>query len=160
MPTNKSERTPHERETLLFPNSETAQTFKENVAERMAQQPKSKEHQRAVVAEAVAQQFTQAGEAVDLVREPWTHTPAEHEEVQQLVNVAFQRDLGAAIAQARRSPHYPRNLDLLHDVLTGEMYDLLREGGLNKQPLGGWVIAVIAIVLITAMVLLLVVVAA
>lgn len=155
-----TERSSFEKETLLFPTAEAAQTFKEDVAERIAQQPKSKERQRAVVAEAVAQQFSQAGEAVDLVREPWTHTPAEHEEVQQLVNVAFQRDLGAAITQARQSPHYPRNLDLLHDVLTGEMYDLLREGGLNKQPLGGWVMAVIAIVLITAIVLLLVLVAA
>lgn len=152
-----TERSSFEKETLLFPTPEAAQTFKEDVAERMATQPDSQEHKRAVVAEAVAQQFSQVGEAVNLVREPWNHTPAEHEEVQQLVNVAFQRDLGAAIKQARQSPHYPRNLDLLHDVLTGEMYDLLREGGLNKQPLGGWAMALLAIVLITGLVLLLVV---
>lgn len=153
------ERSAYEKETLIFPNQEAAQAFRESVGEQLqVSRTTGRQQDKAVVAEAVAQQFSQVGEAVSLVREPWTHTPAEHEEVQQLVNVAFQRDLGAAIKQARQSPHYPRNLDLLHDVLTGEMYDLLREGGLNKQPLGGWAIALLAIVLIAGLVLLLVVI--
>lgn len=143
------ERSAHEKETLIFPTTEAAQAFRERVGEQLAQpQPAGVDRQRDVVAEAVAAEFEQHGEAAATLREPWTHTPAEHEEVQQLVNVAFAKDLGAALAAARHSPHYPRNVDLLHDVLTGEMYELLREGGLNKQPLFGWALVLFTLVLL------------
>lgn len=152
-----SERTPHERETLLFSNPEAARNFRETVAERVNREKNSPPaRQQTVVGQVIAEEFAAAGEGVGSVKEPWLHTPAEHEEVQQLVDLAFRRDLGAAIAQARRSQHYPRNLDLLHDVLTGEMYALLREGQLNRQPLGGWLIAVLVIILLTLVALLLV----
>src|SRR5690349_1727359 len=122
------ERTPQERETLLFAHPEAAQAWRENVGEQL-QQAKSPaiDRRREVVAAAVAEQFTQAGTPVQIIREPWTHTSAEHSEAQQLVDVAFAQDLPAAIRLAQKSPHYPRNLDLFHDVLTGEMYDLLQE---------------------------------
>lgn len=146
---NPQERSPHEKETLIFPNQEAAQAFREQVGEKLsAPKPAGVSQDQEVVAAAVAQEFTQHGEAVGTLKEPWLHTPAEHEEVQQLVDLAFRRDLGAAIAQARQSRHYPRNLDLLHDVLTGEMYDLLREGKLNRQPLAWGVMAVLIIILL------------
>lgn len=157
---NPQERSTYEKETLIFPNQEAAQSFREDVGEQLAQPaPAGVRRDKETVAAAVAKEFEQHGEAVGTIKEPWLHTPAEHEEVQQLVDVAFRRDLGAAIKQARQSQHYPRNLDLLHDVLTGEMYDLLREGGLNRQALGGWVILLMAVVLITIIALLLAVAA-
>ena len=152
---NPQERSPHEKETLIFPNQETAQAFREQVSEKLsAPKPTGISQDKETIATAVAQEFTQHGEAVGALKEPWLHTPAEHEEVQQLVDVAFRRDLGAAIKQARQSQHYPRNLDLLHDVLTGEMYALLREGKLNQQPLGGWSIVILMIILLTLVALL------
>lgn len=135
------ERTPQERETLLFSDPEAAQAWQEKIGEQL-QQVKSPvvDRRRAVVAEAVAEEFAQAGVAVTTIREPWIHTQAEHEEAQHLVDVAFAQDLPTAIKLAQKSPHYPRNLDLFHDVLTGEMYDLLQESEISRQPLLGWLL--------------------
>jgi hypothetical protein len=83
---------------------------------------------------------------VDVIRHPWDHSPQEHHETQELVNTAFEKDLRAAIQQARQGNHYPRNLDLFHDVLTSEMYDLLKETHLNRQPVGIWALAAVSVI--------------
>lgn len=141
------ERTPSERSTLMFESSERARQFSEKVAERVKQKNRPGiRTDKEVVAQEVAEEFEQHGEPIDIIREPWQHTTQEHEEAQQLVNLAFQRDLGAALRKARMSRNYPRNLDLFHDVLTHEMYQLLQLSEVNKQPLGLWMILIIGIV--------------
>ncbi len=155
MPPSVRERSPQERETLIFPNPEAAHVFKERVAERFSRAPSpSTQQQHGVIADAIAEQFAGAGEGVQLVREPWLHTPAEHAEAQQLVDTAFAQDLGAALKAARHSPHYPRNLDLFHDVLTREMYDLLVQEKVNQQGVGGWLLVLLTVGLLTVLSLL------
>lgn len=151
MASPSTERSPLERETLIFPTPEAASDFREHVGEQVKRSPATPgdDQPKEVIAQAVAQQFSQVGEAVNLVREPWLHTQAEHTEAQQLVDIAFARDLHSAIKVARQSPHYPRNLDLFHDVLTGEMYDLLKQEKLNHQSVLGIAGPVIAVVLLT-----------
>src|SRR5581483_1621228 len=140
MPSSR-ERTPTERETLVFPTPEAAQEFRERVGERLEnEQRPGIGRTREIVGDELAREFAKEGEHVQLINQPWEHTPAEHEEVQGLVDVAFAKDLPAAVRQAKTSPHYPRNLDLLHDLLTGEMYDALRQGRLNQQPAWGYII--------------------
>lgn len=147
-------RSPHERETLIFSTPERAEKFTERVLGRLEKVSlPGLGHKRQIVAEAIAQEFEREGEAVSLVRQPWEHTPQEHHEAQQLVDVAFAQDLPAAIRVARQSTHYPRNLDLLHDVLTGEMYQLVARQHLNRQPLGWSLWLAIGIVVITVVVL-------
>jgi hypothetical protein len=154
MPPSPSERTPREQATLVFSSPEEAARFKENVREKVEQQSlATSADQREAVAQTLAQEFTAAGEAVDVVREPWTHTPQEHHEVQQLVDLAFAKDLPTAIHRARKSPHYPRNLDLLHDVITGELYKLIAEGSLNRQPIMSRLVLAGAAVLIVLLAL-------
>ena len=143
------ERTPYEKETLIFSNPEAAQDFAKTV-EQGLQTPQSEgvNTKREVIGEALAQEFAAQGESVALLRTPWEHTPQEHAEVQHLVDVAFAKDLPSALALARQSPHYPRNLDLLHDVLTGQMYELLHKSGVRQQPLFHWIIGVVIVVFI------------
>lgn len=148
------ERTPRERETLIFPDAEGAQGFRERVGEQL-QRPVGGEAGREVVREEVSNQFASYGEVVSVVKQPWEHTPAEHEEAQALADVAFAEDLGAAIRQAQKSGHYPRNLDLLHDLLTGELYQYVKEGHINQQPLMLWVVEIAVIVLVAALAVLL-----
>jgi hypothetical protein len=145
MASSPRERTPHERETLIFANQEAAQGFRENLQPKLTPTVPGVDQGREHVAAAVAEQFHQAGEAVQIVREPWEHTPSEHQEAEALVDVAFAQDLPAAIKKARQSSTYPRNLDLLHDVLTGELYALVKEGQLRHQPVWGWLLALVAI---------------
>lgn len=134
MPTSP-ERTPRERETLIYETPEEATTFREGVTEQLAEQPPATRDDRAVVAKAVAEEFAAEGVPVsERLDTPWQHSEAEHYEVQQLVDIAFSQDLKAALAQAKKSDHFPRNLDLLHDVLTGQMYDLITQQRLNRQP--------------------------
>jgi hypothetical protein len=129
-----AERTPREKETLIFATPEEAQRWRESVGEQLrAPQTEGVHRQKDIVGQAVAKQFEQTGEGVGVIRHPWEHTPQEHEEAQHLVDIAFSKDLWAAVKQARSSPHYPRNLDLFHDVLTNELYEGLREHGLQKQ---------------------------
>lgn len=126
-------RSSHERETLIFRTPEEAQEWRSEVDEKLKQRPEKPARQtREVVQEAVVQEFEQRGEAVTYTR-PWEHTREEHHEAQQLLDVAFAKDLDAAIAKAKKSLHYPRNLDLMHDILTGEMYELVQERGVNQQ---------------------------
>lgn len=151
------ERTPQERETLIFPTPQEGEAWRQEVGEALRQtQTDGMPRQKEALAAAVAKQFEKAGEGVSVIRHPWEHTPAEHAEAQQLVDVAFAKDLPAAIKQARSSPHYPRNLDLFHDVLTNELYEVLRQQGLDRQsvvpPLLGMAIAVCVGLLVVALI--------
>ncbi|MBI3255762.1 MAG: hypothetical protein HYZ63_02215 [Candidatus Andersenbacteria bacterium] len=154
------ERNPKEKETLMFATPEAAQAWREGVGEKLAAQPKGRvRRDKEIVGEAVADQFSQHGEAASITH-PWEHTPAEHEEVQLLVDMAFAEDLPTALRAAKKSPTYPRNLDLFHDLLTNEMYELVRQTHLTKQPLGLWLTEVAVIILLAALgVLLLIAVA-
>jgi hypothetical protein len=134
-------RSARERETLVFATPEEATAWREKL-ERRREEPGQEGQRRTVVTKALEEEFARAGEDVRVVREPWEHTPEEHREVQELIDVAFAQDLPAAIRLARRSPHYPRNLDLLHDTLTGEMYELVQQHKLEKQPLWLWAVVV------------------
>lgn len=144
------ERTGYERETLVFPSVEAAQGFRERVERPSIS---SGQGQKTQIQQELQQEFARHGETVGTVKTPWEHTVAEHEEVQQLVDVAFAQDLPAAIRLARKSNHYPRNLDLLHDVLTGELYELMQQHGLQKQPLG-WMFLAGASVLVGTLLLI------
>ena|SRR3989344_7226484 len=147
-----SERSPRGKETLIFATPQEAQAWREVVAEKVAQQRKSVVRQdKEIVGQAVQQEFNRQGEAVGMISHPWEHTSAEHEEVQGLVDMAFEADLPAALKAARQSPHYPRNMDLFHDLLTSEMYKFVREGNLTQQPLGLWIIEAAAILLTAAL---------
>ncbi len=148
------ERTPQERETLIFPDAEGAQKFRERVGEQLPR-VEGVEEKRQIIREEVATQFASHGESVVVVKQPWEHTSAEHEEAQALADAAFAEDLGVAIRQAKKSPHYPRNLDLLHDLLTGELYQYVKEGRINRQPLTFWLVEVAVIVLVAALAVLL-----
>ncbi|MBI1833218.1 MAG: hypothetical protein HYR90_00105 [Candidatus Andersenbacteria bacterium] len=150
------ERPPQERETLLFDNPEAANTFRERVERRTtAEERPGVKNRREVVADEVANEFQKQGESATSLHQPWEHTPAEHEEVQDLVNVTFSQDLKAALTKARRSSNYPRNVDLLHDVLTSEMYQLMQQQEINKQSLSGWFMGVLVTVLIVLLGILL-----
>lgn len=144
------ERTPRERETLIFDRPEAARRFAERVAERLRRTARpGVKRGRETVAEAVAEEFASHGEAASLTQ-PWEHTREEHKEVQELVDVAFARDLPAALRQARASAAYPRNIDLLHDVLTGELYAILQQRGLNRQRWDTWPAAAGVLIIVSA----------
>jgi len=157
MPPEEHERTAHERETLIFPTPEAAQEWREQFGERLnRQEGRAVRRRRELLREELARQFEQQGEGVGLISHPWEHTQEEHVEVQHLVDVAFARDLPAALRQARASEFYPRNIDLFHDVLTTEMYELLQEHRLNRQPLSLGVIISVSIIVLAALALFLV----
>lgn len=127
-------RAAHERETLIFSGLEHAERFREKVLERLEKKNISGPAQtKKIVADAVAEEFESEGEAVGGLWYPWQHSAEEHAEVQQLVDIAFAQNLTTALRLARKSPHYPRNLDLFHDVLTGEMYHVVSAQGVNRQ---------------------------
>lgn len=130
------ERTSQERETLIFPTREAAQEWQEQFGEQLRRgEGRVVRRRRELLREELAREFERQGEGVGLIAQPWEHTTQEHAEVQHLVDIAFARDLPAALKAARSSEHYPRNIDLFHDVLTTEMYELLQEHKLNRQPL-------------------------
>lgn len=157
MPSGR-ERPAREQETLVYPSPDQAREFREGLREQLhLGRSRSVRREREAVAEAVAEEMAQLGESPQVYRSPWEHTEAEHEEAQQLVDIAFAHDLPAALRRARRSPHYPRNLDLFHDVLTNEMYDLLKEHRLDRQPLMGWLLVVLGIILVVLLTLLFIV---
>ncbi len=135
----------------MFATPEAAQAFRESVGGALKRQTSTVRRDKEIVGEAVAAQFAQYGEAAGTITHPWDHTPAEHEEVQALVDKAFAEDLPAALKVAKKSPSYPRNLDLLHDLLTKEMYELVKQGELGKQPLGLWLTEVAVIILLAAL---------
>ena len=149
------EREPRERETLIFPDAQQAREFREGVSERVAEQPKDVRREREIVAEAVTEELAAHGEGGHSLEQPWQHSPAEHTEVQELVDVAFARDVTAALKAARQSEYYPRNIDLLHDTLTTELYEGILEHQLNKQPILGKLLLVFGIMIAVSIVILL-----
>ncbi len=143
------ERSPQERETLIFPSSEQAREFAERIDESSRQEKvRGVKRRRETVADAVSDEFVKQGEAVSSYLQPWEHDKEEHEEAQRLVDKAFEKDLSVAIKKAQGSDGYPRNLDLFHDVLVGEMYDVLVERGLNKQAVGKKIIVKLGVVIV------------
>jgi hypothetical protein len=146
-------RSRQEQETLMYNNPERATAWREGMQEKLQAAPQAGvRRERELVGEALADEFAQEGVGVTSLTHPWEHTAAEHAEVQQLVDLSFASDLRAALKKARGSPNWPRNLDLFHDVLTTEMYELVREHKLNKQPLLGWVLFGLGIILGTLLV--------
>lgn len=156
MPSFK-ERAPAERESLIFSGREQAERFIEHVGERLTRAGTSGiKRDREKVAEAVADEFAAEGEAVSVIKQPWDHTPEEHRETQALINTAFSQDLGAAIKQARRSRYYPRIIDLMHDILTNELYEAVNEFRVNRQGTGVWFIFIMLVLMIASLAALLV----
>jgi len=153
------EREPREKETLIFSTPERAREFAERVSERARRESgPGVTRRREAVGREVAAELLRQGEAADVLSRPWEHTGAEHKEVQGLVDMAFDQDLSVALKKARGSDNYPRNIDLLHDVLTSELYEILQQRGINRQPLRSWPVvtgmAVMAVVIILAWLLL------
>ena len=160
MAESKERRSLPERETLMYSTPEQAAEWREAVQEKVrAESGRPVRREREVVAEAVAEEFLQEGYGVTSLSHPWEHTDAEHAEAQRLVDVAFASDLTTALKQAKQSANWPRNLDLFHDVLTTEMYDLVREHKLNRQPLLGWMLMVLGLLLLALLVIGIVLVA-
>ena len=147
------EKLPSANETLIFPSTEAAGEFRERVEARAA---KPRRDVRQAVSDELTQEFESHGEVPSTLREPWQHTPEEHDEVQQLVNEAFSKDIASALAKARKSGHYPRNIDLLHDVLTNQMYASLVEQKANKQPMAVYSIAILSVVLVSLLLIVLI----
>lgn len=143
------ERTPYERETLVYQTPEQAQALHEKVGAEIVRRSGGKvSAPREAIGEIVANEIAQHGYGVTQLSQPWEHSGQEHEEAQQLVDLAFAKDLPTALAKARASSHYPRNLDLFHDVLTNELYTELVTHKLNRQPLAGWSLLLLVIVLV------------
>ena len=148
------ERKPQERETLIFSTAEQAGEFRDGVAERVAEQGTDVRREREIIAEAVADELAAHGEGGHSLEYPWQHTPEEHAEVQGLVDTAFEHDVTTALKTARRSEHYPRNIDLLHDTLTTELYEGIIEHRINQQPVLGSVLLVLSLGVVVGIVLL------
>ncbi len=128
------EREPKSRETLVFKTPEEAGSFAEKVEKRINREERpGVKRSREIVAEELAGEFSKQDEEASFYVQPWEHTEEEHKEAQELVDLAFLEDLPVALKRARKSSGYPRNIDLLHDVLTGQMYDLMVKRGLNQQ---------------------------
>lgn len=138
------------RERLVFHSPEAASDFVRDVEHRIQKEDKQDVSQpREIVSDELAKQFEQAGHGVSALTHPWEHTEDEHTEAQALVDIAFTEDLSAAIRQAEKSPSFPRNIDLFHDVLTGEMYDALVKSRSNVHYMPRWVVP--ALVLLFAL---------
>lgn len=142
----------------MFPDKEHAQEFTERVAEQVREQPEGVRRDREIMGEVVAEEFAKTGHPVSSYTHPWEHTSEEHTEAQRLVDIAFQQDLDAALKQAQSSKSFPRILDLFHDVLTGEMYDVLVQSQMNRQPLMNWLVVVGSILAVLLLIFFLIVV--
>ncbi len=152
----RQERQPEELETLIFSTSEEADQFVERVEERSRRESKpGVARRREAVSEEVGRELEGRGEPAGVLARPWEHTRQEHEEVQGLVNTAFEEDIAAALKRARASRHYPRVIDLLHDVLTTELYESILQRGLNKQKIFSWPTkAAVAVIAVTAVIII------
>lgn len=128
-------------ERLIFNSVERAKQFTERVEDRITEQKKSGVIKaKEIVSQELAKQFEQEGHGVSAYTHPWEHTEGEHREAQQLVNIAFTNDLAIALSQAEKSPSFPRNIDLFHDVLTGKMYEAIVSARLNTYHAPLWII--------------------
>jgi len=126
--------TTKERETLIFQSPERAEEFTAHIEQRIKEESTHDVSRgREVVSEELVKQFDQHGHGVAVLSHPWEHSVIEHAEAQELVNTAFTKDLSAAIAQAENSPLFPQNIDLFHDVLTGEVYEAVSRMRMNTQ---------------------------
>ncbi len=127
----------------MFPEKEQAGKFVEKVEGRIQQaRAPGVRRDEEVLGQAVAEEMAEHGEYPEVLKQPWMHTHEEHQEAQKLVDLTFREDLSLALRKAQGSEHYPRNIDLLHDVLTGQLYELLTEKGVNKQGIPRWVAGV------------------
>jgi len=153
------EREPRSGETLVFKTPEEAGAFAEKIEGRMHKERRpGVKRRREIVAEELAGEFAKQGEEVSLYVQPWEHTEEEHREAQELVDLAFLEDLPIALKRAKKSSGYPRNVDLLHDVLTGQMYELMVKRRLNQQPVKKSVmIMLVALVLVLTVVFMMIV---
>ncbi|MCE9643199.1 MAG: hypothetical protein K8Q97_02610 [Candidatus Andersenbacteria bacterium] len=122
------------RESLIFRNPEQARSFQESYERRVEKHavPGTK-RDKELLGEELVQVFEHEGVGVTPIREPWEHSPEEHKEVQALVETAFSDGLDVAIAKAKTSEYFPRNIDLLHDVLTGRLYDAVIADRVNEH---------------------------
>jgi hypothetical protein len=128
-------------ENLVFATAEEAGQFRESVEyAQVEHRGESQSRDREVVGEVLAEKFDQEGHGVSSLHAPWEHSQAEHDEVQVLVDMAFTHDLAAALRKAEQSPSFPRNIDLFHDVLTGELYEAVRTRRLNTAHVPVWII--------------------
>lgn len=123
-----------ERESLIFRNPEQARSFQESYDRRVEQETiPGTSRKRELLAEQLVDVFEHEGVGVTQVKEPWEHSEEEHKEVQRLVETAFTEGISVAITQAKESQSFPRNIDLLHDVLTGRLYDAVVAEKINKN---------------------------
>ncbi|MDA1168926.1 MAG: hypothetical protein O3A36_01150 [bacterium] len=133
-------------EKLIFRSPEHAAEFTKHVEHRINQERKPDiSNPKEIVSQELAKQFEIEGHGVSLLSHPWEHTKEEHAEVQQLVNVSFMHGLTSAIAQAEKSTSFPRNIDLLHDLLTGEMYDAILRSRIIVQRMPVWIYFAISV---------------
>ena len=124
-------------ESLIWRNKEGANEFIKRVKTRKEQETRQGvRRDRELLADELAREIEKQGEEAVDTSWPWEHSPEEHREVQRLVEVAFREDLVLALKKMRKSEHYPRIVDLFHDVLTEQMYEVLIKAGLNKQRVG------------------------
>ncbi len=134
------------RERLVFPSPEASADFIRSVETRIQEESRPGiSKQREIISQELGKQFDQAGHGVSELTHPWEHTDAEHKEAQELVDVAFHHGLSVAIAQAEKSSSFPRNIDLFHDVLTGEMYDTLKASRVNVVHMPRWMIPLLVV---------------
>jgi|SRR3989344_41242 len=132
-------------DNLVFSSSQEADRFRESVEQRVAQeQGNGAVRRREIVAEELVKKFEEHGVGTSSLHRPWEHSQEEHAEVQELVNTAFAHDLRDALRQAENSPSFPRNIDLFHDVLTGELYAAVLGQRLNIVHFSAWRIALLA----------------
>jgi predicted ATPase len=142
------------RETLVFKTPEEAQEFAERVEGKLEQEQGEEVKQgREIVREELGRVMEAAGEGSAALRQPWQHSAEEHMEAQQLVEVAFEDDLLAALKRAQKSANYPRNIDLLHDILTEQLYEAVARRRLNKVSLKKWSWAAAGMAAVAAMVI-------
>jgi hypothetical protein len=144
-------------ESLIFNDKEGANEFVERVEKRKV---KEKRHgvrrDRELLADELAREIEKQGEEVIDTSRPWEHSPEEHREVQGLVEMAFREDLVLALRKMRKSANYPRIVDLFHDVLTDQMYEVLAREGLNRQKVGKglWVmLGLVSLIIVAALLL-------
>lgn len=144
-------------DNLVFSSSQEAAHFRESVESKIVDEHiPGAQRRREVLAEELAKKFEEHGVGVSSLHRPWEHSQEEHAEVQELVNTAFATDLRDALRKAENSPSFPRNIDLFHDVLTGELYAAVVGQRLNTVHFSVWRIALLAtpvLLLIVAIIL-------
>lgn len=131
-------------ENLVFANAQEAAQFREAIETRVATERLSGvTHRREAVAHELAKKFEEHGIGVSSLHTPWEHSKEEHSEVQDLVNIAFADSISVALRRAEHSSSFPRNIDLFHDVLTGELYDAVLGRRLNAVHISKWMMVVL-----------------